>query len=772
MSAATPQRLYRNLPAFLRVRDDREGEPLRTLLRVVETELQRIEGDIAGLYDNWFIETCAEWVVPYIGDLLAVRGIRSVESAGVSLRAYVANTLDYRRRKGTAAVLEQLARDTTGWPSHAVEFFARLATTQQVNHVRLTPPATAAIRDAAAAELVGTAFDRLGHTADVRRIATGRGRHNIPNIGIFLWRLQSYPIGRGESGGRLVDYGTARKMSDDSGRTYFTFHPAGLDAPLYHEPQTEETITHLSQEENVPGRLRRLALNEELERIRRAERTGESAEPLPFLSPAAPDFRVLIDGGPVGDPIEVRREDIYLCDIPDEVELASPVPNVVAVDPERGRLRFPAALDPERVFVTFSYGFSGDLGGGPYDRTASIERADSTEKSLAADTSRNFLSPRVWQAGVSHLGDTAGAPGMVFASLRQAVAAWNGEPPGRIGVIAIMDSMSEEDPGGFADPIEVIVPERSRLLIAAADWPLEEDPVDPTTIRRRPGRLRGAGVRGHFIGDLVVLGSAPEDSPNSGELFVNGMLLEGEVRVGDGNLGLLAIDHCTLLPGAGSLAILRGNDGLRVALRRSISGPLSIPVPIRGLSIEDCIVDGGSGSPDAAVLADTTETQIERSTLVGTAHVKTISASDCIFFGVVTAERRQVGCVRFSYVPPRSAVPRRYRCQPDTAIAVHLAAARDVAAAAGTKVALDEEKAIRSAVLGRLAPLFASRQYGDPEYVQLSRRCPVEIRTGAESGAEMGAFCFLEQPQREANLRDAVDEYLRLGLELGVFYVT
>ena len=66
-----------------------------------------------------------------------------------------------------------------------------------------------------------------------------------------------------------------------------------------------------------------------------------------------------------------------------------------------------------------------------------------------------------------------------------------------------------------------------------------------------------------------------------------------------------------------------------------------------------------------------------------------------------------------------------------------------------------------------IRPLFVSRDYGDPGYGQLERRCAVQIRTGAESGAEMGAFEFLKQPQREANLRDALDEYLRFGLEAG-----
>jgi hypothetical protein len=34
----------------------------------------------------------------------------------------------------------------------------------------------------------------------------------------------------------------------------------------------------------------------------------------------------------------------------------------------------------------------------------------------------------------------------------------------------------------------------------------------------------------------------------------------------------------------------------------------------------------------------------------------------------------------------------------------------------------------------------------------------------------MGAFQRLHAPQREANLRMRLDEYLRAGLEAGVFY--
>lgn len=211
MSLNTPERLYQLLPAVLRLRDSAHGEPLRALLAVIEDELERIEADTATLYDNWFIETCEEWVVPYIGDLLGVRPVRPIESAGISARAQVANTLAYRRRKGTAVVLEQLARDTSGWPARAVEFFSRLATTQHMNHVRLAPATTASVRHAAQAELVDSAFDAFAHTLDIGNIASRGSRYNIPNVGLFLWRLRSYRVGAGAPGDAAADFASARR---------------------------------------------------------------------------------------------------------------------------------------------------------------------------------------------------------------------------------------------------------------------------------------------------------------------------------------------------------------------------------------------------------------------------------------------------------------------------------------------------------------------------------------------------------------------------------
>jgi len=107
--SAESDRLYNLLPVIYRLRDAEQGEPLRALLSIINGELANVEADIAGLYENWFIESSDEWVVPYIGDLLGVRGLNTIQTSAFSQRAYVGNTLFYRRRKGTAYVLAILA---------------------------------------------------------------------------------------------------------------------------------------------------------------------------------------------------------------------------------------------------------------------------------------------------------------------------------------------------------------------------------------------------------------------------------------------------------------------------------------------------------------------------------------------------------------------------------------------------------------------------------------------------------------------------------------
>ncbi|MCD4736933.1 MAG: hypothetical protein K8R53_12890, partial [Bacteroidales bacterium] len=85
MSEQVNERLYNLLPAIYRIRDADQGEPLRALLGVMEEEFLAIEQDIAGLYEDLFIETCDEWVIPYIGDLLNIHGVYPISARAGSL---------------------------------------------------------------------------------------------------------------------------------------------------------------------------------------------------------------------------------------------------------------------------------------------------------------------------------------------------------------------------------------------------------------------------------------------------------------------------------------------------------------------------------------------------------------------------------------------------------------------------------------------------------------------------------------------------------------
>ncbi len=86
--------------------------------------------DIGQLYDNWFIETCDDDLVPYFAELVGLSlgpalpgqadAPRSAADA-IWRRAQVADAIADRRRKGSFSVLEQLAAEATGWPARAVE---------------------------------------------------------------------------------------------------------------------------------------------------------------------------------------------------------------------------------------------------------------------------------------------------------------------------------------------------------------------------------------------------------------------------------------------------------------------------------------------------------------------------------------------------------------------------------------------------------------------------------------------------------------------------
>jgi len=72
----------------------------------------------------------------------------------------------------------------------------------------------------------------------------------------------------------------------------------------------------------------------------------------------------------------------------------------------------------------------------------------------------------------------------------------------------------------------------------------------------------------------------------------------------------------------------------------------------------------------------------------------------------------------------------------------------------------------------RLTPVFNDLVFGGPAYAQLSQTTAVEVREGAEDGAEMGAFTILKQPQRLANLTTSLPDFLPFGMDAGFILET
>ena len=657
------QKFYELLPAVYRIRDAEQGGQLQQLLSVIAQQAGVVEEDLAQLYDDQFIETCADWVVPYIGDLMGCRTLHEEVPNVSSPRAEVAHTIAYRRRKGTASMLEQLARDVTGWNARAVEFFQLLAWTQYMNHIRPNNCYAPDLRQWEPLERLNTPFDTVSRTVDVRRIASGRGKYNIPNIGIFLWRLDANPL-------------TESPAAKLDARCY-RFSPLGNDAPLFTLPETEDKITHLAEPINVPAPISRRVLDAYLDKY-----YGEGKS-------------IFIEGMDIG---AVKACDLSGSDGHWAHTVFKPKSEQkVAIDPVLGRMVFRDA-QRQPPLVTFHYGFAARMGGGEYDR------ADSFDSELQ-------VSQQV-------------------TSLATIQAALNSATQG--GAIEIADSNRYEE----ALHIQVSGQDKPRLELRAAN-------------KHRPAIV--------LKGDLQISGGTES------EVTLNGLLITGGKVIvpasGGNSLQKLRLLHCALVPGLslnsdgtpktpGQASLIVELPNVEVEITNSIIGSLRI-ADGASVKITNSIVDATdpvnlafAGAPDNKSPGGAFS--IVNSTVIGQVHTRSLDlASNCIFMSQVVSDRKQSGCVRFSYVPLDSAVPRRYHCQP--------AAEADAL---------------------RVRPQFTSLRYGVPGYGQLAQRAALEIRTGADDESEMGAFHDVYQPQRETNLRVRLDEYLRFGLEAGIFYAT
>jgi hypothetical protein len=204
------------------------------------------------------------------------------------------------------------------------------------------------------------------------------------------------------------------------------------------------------------------------------------------------------------------------------------------------------------------------------------------------------------------------------------------------------------------------------------------------------------------------------------------------------------------------------NDSLRLVIGMSICGSLCISGHLAHFEIEESIIDGVGG---IAVNAHEAVVQVERSTILGRSDLMGLSASDSIFTDRVEARQKNIGCIRFCYLPAGDRTPRRFRCLPDLAMEEEALRQKQLSSK-------DLPEREHQRVEAKTRPAFTSLSYGDPGYCQLSLATAQKVRRGAENGSEMGAFNSLQHHQRRANLRAALEEYMRFGMEAGLFFQT
>jgi hypothetical protein len=883
-------RIYELLPAVYRVRDarpDGTDGPVRGLLRVVAQEVAVLQENLAELYDDEFIETCADWVVPYIGDLLGVRGLHPVSAATQSQRAYVADTIGYRRRKGTATVIEQLARDVTGWNANVVEFFQLLTWNQYMKHVRKGRGGLVDLRRWEPLERLTTPFDSIARSVDVRLVGSRRGRFNIPNVGVFLWRLEEHT--------RTVS-DAVRADPSDAGRFYVS--PLGIDVQLVTIPATAKTVEALSTPINVPVAISRRVLRENRQAYIPASLAIQAAGTL------------------------VTANQVRVCDLRDvddgmgNVTWAhTPPPSgEVAVDPVLGRLAFPGDWAAAPLKVSFATGFAADMGGGEYGRAGTFQ-LDATKVKIVRvpldQPSIGAALAALGGGGIVEVSDSAtyaetpavNAPNAQI-ELRAADGAWPVLNLG--GDLAIGGSGSQVFLNGFLiqggglvvdngvngltvrhctlvpghrlqHSGEALAPGAPSLVLdphpdSVTSITIQSSIVGPVRLPTRhasltvedsildgaTGEVLASPVPALVSGDLsafpalganpqvdvtigtdgphrATLSAAPADlndaaaklqaavqAANNTPAFTGTRVLASQQRLivipgapgwirfadaaSDTSASQLALVrpaarrvHAlqggplppvpTLRSATRTVAVTVGGDGprtaqlsaapgtidqaaslLQAAIRSATGGGPSFTgamvavfdtglLVLPGVDGDAVVITGAASDADTvvdlalssavAVLAASAGGEVagctavmRRATAIGMVHVDVMTeASDCIFLDPLACDRRQAGCIRFSFVPVGSLTPRRYRCQP-----------ADVGPA--------------------LQPAFTSLRFGDPGYCQLRRSCPDEIWKGASNDAEMGAFNTLLEPQREMNLRVALEEYLRFAMEAGIFYAS
>ncbi|MFG2106459.1 hypothetical protein [Micromonospora chersina] len=797
---AVADALYRLLPAHVRQVDRASGGALRALFGVLALPSAEIDAETDAFYDALFVETAGESALPAIASLVGATPLRPMpEGSSVEQRAYVANTVRYRRGKGTARVLEALAGDVTGLGAIVVEYFQRLSRLNHLIDVRPERPGTAAIVDGGTAARAGSAFDTLPRLLDVRPVTPARprrpaGRHGITTVGIHVVRpvVPIFPAPASEQSSATIPpealSGVPVARSWVVGGTahpgYFQLAAQpGAVLRLFSSDRRADAAGGRLQARDVADRLQRLPLHRETDELRRATLEGRPAR--------LPERRWFDDRGqPFSVYLRQATETAFTRVPPAQVRIANleappatpgarpaaqleyawfgpgptaPVPGsgkhpiACAVDPVTGRLIVaePAAGSSDVVEVRVAYGTGLGLaiGAGAQDRGDADQPFEIRDAGGTTDL--------VWVVDPTRpVAGSAETGSRTVPSLAAALAESAAQGAGRRSFVLLGRCDLEGAPGG-ASTMDVTLPADSEIHLVAAEWRAPK-PV--------PGVPADAALRGFIIrrdrrftvdAPLRVTRGSGAATAQAGRLVLDGLELTQGMKLAAGSVSAVELRYVTLRsPGKTALTATGSLTPVRISVDSSICGPIRLgtaTIQVSGeLDIRDSVVTADAAG-GYTITAPGLDCALCNVTVLGQSAMRALTATNTIFTAAVVVTRRQTGCVRYSFVPAESATPRAFRCQPTLALA-------EAAQAKGAPLTTDEAETVRLSV----QPVLMDVSADEPTLAMLHPLCPAAIRTGGEDECEMGAFARAAFGIAAANLVSLLDDFLPVALEAGV----
>jgi hypothetical protein len=425
----------------------------------------------------------------------------------------------------------------------------------------------------------------------------------------------------------------------------------------------------------------------------------------------------------------------------------------------------------------YNYGAPAEIGGGPYDRTPNIALPGTQSNAEFVNSAAPFKAI----VGMAVVGWAE------YSTLASAVAAWNRLPTNSAGTILLPNF--ECYAVDLTGPNAIQIPAQSVLLIASAalakdgvpewseacvtlrgDIEVVAPPVtlDPDGVPLPTGQVRINGV--WLSGQLILQGGAACVEVTDSTL-IPGIALDtlGEAaRPGTpsvmgivlNTLGDAVYTEARSITGSGSappsLTGPLSAPEMTLCLNRVVSGPIAMPSTCSS-RICNSIVDSGGPYSVAFAGADLASPgaslHIEESTVIGRVWAHAIRfASNTIFWAKlgqsdpwqapVWANRAQLGCARFCWLPANSIAPRQYNCLPPDA-----------------------------ASQAALEPRFVTLRFGHPGYCLLSGDVAMALWKGADSGSQIGVYYQIQETEAVTNLLIRSAEYLPANLERGVFLI-